>query len=429
MSMKPRFATLLLFALALFSCGKKKEGNPNASLPAQGVTFYLASDTHYLPPSLHDDGSYFQSLSEKGDGKWMKWNEEIVSSLCEETASAKPDYLILTGDLSLNGEKKGWEALHEKLEAVEKEGVKVCLIPGNHDFGEQNSPVRYVGEKAYSEEAMDRATFRETFFDMGPDLASSKDSSSCSYVVPVSRNLSFLFLDANGENLNEVGEKTLRWLEKELEKMQKNGVRAICFSHQNLLLHNEIFDTGYRIPQSEEILSLFSNYGVRLSFSGHLHIQHVKTEDGFTELTSSSLLVNPYQYGVVQCDASALQANYGSVSVDLNSYAKRHSLTDEDLLEFPDSGAHFFRSLYAKQAENALPLFQMSSEDAEAAITAWMELNQAYFAGEAIDPSPYQNGVEIFQKAAGGMLGAYLKSVYDSLSEGKNSQEGSFSLY
>ena len=45
----------------------------------------------------------------------------------------KADGLILSGDLTFNGEKKSHEELAEKFKKVEKSGAPVMVIPGNHD--------------------------------------------------------------------------------------------------------------------------------------------------------------------------------------------------------------------------------------------------------------------------------------------------------
>ncbi|WP_287895528.1 metallophosphoesterase [Clostridium sp.] len=52
----------------------------------------------------------------------------------EEVRTAHPSALVLSGDLSQNGEKANHEALAEKLERVQAAGIPVLVIPGNHDI-------------------------------------------------------------------------------------------------------------------------------------------------------------------------------------------------------------------------------------------------------------------------------------------------------
>ena len=46
-----------------------------------------------------------------------------------------PNAVVVTGDLKYNGEKKSHEELKEKLSVLEKNGIKVFVLMGNHDTG------------------------------------------------------------------------------------------------------------------------------------------------------------------------------------------------------------------------------------------------------------------------------------------------------
>lgn len=59
-----------------------------------------ASDLHYIAPTLTDHGAYFTTLTESGDGKLMRYIEEITDAFLTEVSQARPDALLLTGDLT-----------------------------------------------------------------------------------------------------------------------------------------------------------------------------------------------------------------------------------------------------------------------------------------------------------------------------------------
>ena len=92
------------------------------------------TDIHYLAQSLTDRGDMFQSMVEHGDGKLTNYVWEITDAALEEIKLLSPDALIISGDLSLQGEKKSHEELAKKLDEVEKAGITVLVIPGNHDI-------------------------------------------------------------------------------------------------------------------------------------------------------------------------------------------------------------------------------------------------------------------------------------------------------
>ena len=72
----------------------------------------------------------FQSMVEHGDGKLTNYVWEITDAALEEIKLLSPDALIISGDLSLQGEKKSHEELAKKLDEVEKAGITVLVIPG-----------------------------------------------------------------------------------------------------------------------------------------------------------------------------------------------------------------------------------------------------------------------------------------------------------
>ena len=73
-----------------------------------GKRIILMTDIHYLAESLTDRGDMFQSMVEHGDGKLTNYVWEITDAALEEIKLLSPDVLIISGDLSLQGEKKSW---------------------------------------------------------------------------------------------------------------------------------------------------------------------------------------------------------------------------------------------------------------------------------------------------------------------------------
>lgn len=102
--------------------------------PLEPVTLFIATDLHYLSPELTDHGPFFQDLITDSDGKAMEYCEEITDAFVEQVIGGKPDALILSGDLTFNGEELSHTALAEKLRLVEDAGIPVLVLPGNHDL-------------------------------------------------------------------------------------------------------------------------------------------------------------------------------------------------------------------------------------------------------------------------------------------------------
>ena len=84
-------------------------------------------------PPIVEKGEVFAKVYLSGDGKQMNYMSEIPDAFIEDVIKEQPDGFILSGDLTFNGEKKSHDDLAEKLKKVEKSGVPVMVIPGNHD--------------------------------------------------------------------------------------------------------------------------------------------------------------------------------------------------------------------------------------------------------------------------------------------------------
>ena len=124
---------------------------------AGGKRIVIMTDIHYMAPSLTDKAEGFQKMVEHGDGKLTNYIWEITDAAFEQIKLLTPDVLMITGDLTLEGEKRSHEALAEKLEEVEKSGIDVVVIPGNHDINNPSAssydgPARRPAERVTPEE-------------------------------------------------------------------------------------------------------------------------------------------------------------------------------------------------------------------------------------------------------------------------------------
>ena len=69
-----------------------------------------------------------------GDGRVLLYSWEILDAFIEDMKEKDPDLLLLSGDLTLNGEKASHEELAALLEELDEEGITTLVIPGNHDI-------------------------------------------------------------------------------------------------------------------------------------------------------------------------------------------------------------------------------------------------------------------------------------------------------
>jgi len=389
------FASLVVLLAALLPAAAKGGASPR---------IFIATDLHYISPALTDHGAYFTNMVASGDGKMVMVIDEIVDAFIEEVIAAKPDCLILSGDLTFNGAKKSHEDLAMKLSRLDQAGIPVLALPGNHDLY-RYSAARFEGVSFTRVESATSEDFARIYHNLGFDAAIDRDPYSLSYIAEPLPGIRILMLDTNTQSLEGgVTHSTLLWLEKTLAQAESDGAKVIAVSHHNLYAHSTLLHRGYVISNADQLLALYERYGVAVNLSGHLHIQHTVTDRLVPEIATSSLAVSPCQYGVIELSDG--QAAYSTRPVNVSSWAKANGKTDKNLLSFRQYAAAFFAATASGQSAG-----QLKDDSEQSAMATWLaNLNAAYFSGrqDLIDAdSPHAGRWQ----ESGTFFGQYVKSI------------------
>jgi 3',5'-cyclic AMP phosphodiesterase CpdA len=404
--------------MILAGCNTKQKETKVQEPIASGedLNIYVATDIHYLSKKLIDGGVAFQTYYTKGDGKQLNYTEEIVDSFLNETANNQPDILILSGDLTNNGEKDSHLDLASKLSMLEKSSnTRVFVIPGNHDV--QNPWARgFQGDKQYVTDSISSTEFAQIYQDFGYNEAISKDATTLSYLVAPSEDVWFLMLDTCVYENNfkygspaaygQIEENTYEWI-KECSKMAKEkNARIVTVMHHNLLNHNLVLNYGFTLDNNEEAIKVFKECGIDLVLSGHIHMQDIKSNkdetDPIYDIATSSLIVYPVQYGRITY-LPGHGFDYSTAQVDVEGWAKQNGITDENLLGFKEYNKNFFASISSCKTYDRLTEAGVYTEEEKQLMIETMKLiNLNYFAGtinSIRDDIPETKGYQLWKKA------------------------------
>lgn len=402
--------------------------NQSNSQHDEKALFWVLSDTHLLEKSLFDTGKEFERIKLTAAGKDLEYQEESLSALVDSAIKEKPTGIIITGDLTLNGEKRSAEKLAEILKPLEDHDIAYYVIPGNHDINDGWARA-FRGDKAYNTEQISEKDF-ETIFSPSYKNATDKDKNSLSYVVNVNDHFQFLMLDTNiygklngttvPQTKGRLKTETLVWIEKQLAKGKDNDKQTIVFMHHNLLKHNEFIYEGYVLENAEELHHLLNKYQVPLVFSGHSHTQSIKkSESGnITEVISASYAITEQLYGEVCFTPS--QISYEKKRIDVDTWAQDNQLKDPNLLEYRDYTKQLFvedgqRMAYGQLIENGL--YDEEKLDEIAYFVG--ETNWRYFTGndnltnEEVEALKNEQGYQLL-KDEDPFLGRYMDSILQS---------------
>ena len=355
-----------------------------------------ATDVHYQSADAEDDGAAFQLFVERCDGKVVKYLPQLLDAFMDQVIAEKPTALVLSGDITMNGEKINHKELAEKLHKVQDAGIPVLIIPGNHDINNPNAAV-YFGDEKTSTDSVTPEEFYDIYHMYGYDQAISRDSASLSYVYQLDERNRLLMLDScqyEPKNLVEgrIKAETLVWMDEQLKKAQEDGMQILPIAHHNLLAQSRMYTTQCAMDNNGEVIDLLQKYKIPLFLSGHLHVQRIRKHKaepgvaddayGIQEIVTDAISIPPCQYGILQWKADG-SMEYSTESVDVSAWARRTGQENTDLLDFETWSEEYLQKLISDQIGGVVR--NVGSDVKRSMAETYADVYIDYYAGRNID--------------------------------------------
>lgn len=388
------------------SPGKEAPESAEEEKPYAPPTMMIASDLHYQSPEMTDFRESLDTYTEWNDGTVVPYLDAIADAFLEEVMMKKPSVLILSGDISQNGEKVNHQELAKKLRQVQNAGIPVLVIPGNHDI---NHPwaASYFDNRKEEAEGTTPETFYEIYHEFGYDQASSRDQASLSYLYKLDDHYRIMMLDSCiYEPVHETGgrikKETLAWMEQQLKEAEEAGAMVIPVAHHNLLKESTLYPEECTLENNREVIDLLETYHIPVYISGHLHLQRVKKnvgspleegEYGIYEIVSSSLSIPPCQYGIINWTNDG-SFRYHTKEVDITGWAARYQEEDPNLLNFKEYSSRFLVDIISSQTFKGLE--SIPDERKREMAQLYGDLNSAYCSGRPISASKVKSSQTYF---------------------------------
>lgn len=268
---------------------------PFAYAESGDLSLIVATDIHY---HKKDSTTQITKSTEENpfghtvsNGKLTAESAAIFDEFLKEAAESDCDYVLITGDISDNGEIENVQAAVEKLEAFERSsGKTVIACMGNHEA--------YHGDQGfYVVKGLTGPEFREYYKNLGYDIALDVDESSASYTVDLNSKYRLICIDSNVMN-----DRLVEWIGQQAEKAAKDGKNLISASHLSLFPHYEMesLASGSVIDESYGLPDKFIEWGIKFNFSGHTHeldtAEYTNDKGIVYDITSGSLTTYPCNY-------------------------------------------------------------------------------------------------------------------------------------
>lgn len=259
----------------------------------------VMSDTHYYPLNYVSDCQDYTTYV-NGDPKMLAESGSIFDAAVDIIEKDQPDIVLISGDLTKDGEKQGHQDVAAKLQALEDEtDVDVFVINGNHDVYNYTDACTFENGKKEQAETVTPTEFRELYANFGYNgefdaqyytPPQGKQAGGLSYTVTygdyviLAMDSGMYSPDATGMETNEhitagrLDEDLMVWAVDQIEAAEAQGKTVIGLMHHGLLPHFENEDKivhEYVVENWQESATTLADAGLRYIFTGHMHANDV----------------------------------------------------------------------------------------------------------------------------------------------------------
>ncbi|MBQ8988198.1 MAG: metallophosphoesterase [Prevotella sp.] len=254
-----------------------------AQTRAEEKKIVVLSDVHVMAKSL--EGTEFWNTTVEHSRKIAECSQPLFDQLVDTLKHQKPDLVLITGDLTEGGKLESHEYVKDKLDELRAAGLKIFVIPGNHDL-------------------TGTVNFAEFYKDYGYSDATAQEE--LSYVAEPFPGLTLLGINSGTDG--KLSEETLNFAVTQARAATEKGNQIICMMHHALLPH--ISYANVLIPSSnvadwENVREQLACAGIRVVLSGHFHVSDIAmdlTNDlsrSIYDISTGSIVSYPSDYRVL----------------------------------------------------------------------------------------------------------------------------------
>ena len=302
------------------------------------VKMAIISDLHVMAPDLLvNEGAAFERYLNQ-DRKMLRESLEILDTLVADILEQKPQLVLVTGDLTKDGEKMSHQLVAGRLQRLVDAGIQVLVVPGNHDINNPDARV-YDGDNTVPADTITRPDFAKIYRHMGYDEHSRRDPDTLSYCRDITDDLTILAIDACMDRLNtfvsrgdardhcktsgNLEASSQQWLVDQATAATAAGRKVIAMMHHHLVPHFHMEDTlaaPYMVDGAGQLCQRLVQAGVHVIFTGHLHISDISQtnlrEGTMVEVATAAAVGYPCQWRIATCNTAAGKMQLRSMTLN-----------------------------------------------------------------------------------------------------------------
>lgn len=320
----------------------------------------VMSDLHYLSPDMIADTEDFEHAF-NSDRKLLKESSSVLREMLERVRADKPDILLVSGDLTKDGEQECHAALAKQLQQLQQDvpGLKIYVINGNHDIRNYNAKNFNTADgKAVPATRTEPEDFKRIYDFVYSDPtviatftpAEGNKAGGLSYVARPVEGLTVIAMDTcryssdntsigddEHETSGAISADLEKWVIEQTAAARARGDLVIGLEHHGLVPHFDVQPTilpMYLVNGYERIAQEYADAGMSVVFTGHMHavdIAAMTTAAGntFYDIETGSALTYP-------CPVRFVDLRRSTVGGETNTYMSVSTKTHIGPIHYTD---------------------------------------------------------------------------------------------
>ena len=333
----------------------------------------VVSDPHVMSPQLLvNEGTAWETYL-AGQRKLVDFSKQLFDEMISRIETIEPGLVLITGDLTKDGEQLSHQYVISKLDELKDLGIKTLVIPGNHDRGTNNDAVSYDGDGTSPADVADNEWFAEKYASYGYGTTSERESTTLTYSCEPIKGLVVIGIDSGTGG--PVSTTTLNWVCEKAAEAYSTGKQVIAMMHHPLIPHftgvDKFVETA-AVNNYETVRNALANAGIKVIFTGHFHTSDIAKDwnkdmsKEIYDVNTGSLVSYPCDYRVV-----TLSNNLSDLSITTEHISE---LTSGD--GFANTAKTRLKAAVKKQIEAQGSSYSLISEQASDAFIIHAEGNE-----------------------------------------------------
>lgn len=303
---------------------------------SSAIKVVVLSDPHVMAPELLVNEGTAWTTYLSGQRKMVDYSKLLFDNMIEKIRQdIHPELVLITGDLTKDGEQVSHEYVTSKLDELRDVGIQTLVIPGNHDRGSNSDAVCYNGESTTSVEVASNEWFATQYANYGYGVGSEREGTTLTYACEPITGLVVIGIDSGTDGC--VSETTLNWVVEKATAARANGKKVIAMMHHPLIPHFagvDNFVSTAVVGSYKTVRNALADAGIRVVFTGHFHTSDI-AKDWNADLTreiydvnTGSLISYPCDYREVTMSADFTDMTITTGRIADEALPKRIKVTD-----------------------------------------------------------------------------------------------------